>query len=330
MGSALESEKVYKGALKLTNVTTRVKNTPNTNWRLVRRVSLGYDIGVGTPGTFSLGASVRRLNCDKDSTSLRYLIRITEAAYARDGQISRLPALTFEYRLKDRHFTETKWAGEPGYGHQGHQTGATVDLLDLGGPKGGADGILDRVEVIEENGLCILSWRQGLYGGGFAKEEQRWELPTWPWWNKESPSLWGEGCTLSGQFTYRTWEYIDSGPPKQKVSVPAKVHVSYHFLDITGPEGIVDGRLDLLTNIWAAGGMHREVTDDSIINPARQFPLPDDCNIPPIGTGPTFPGPKFPGPDNTGGIVGTVGDDGLPNPPGVLPLFGVSSAVQAQ
>jgi hypothetical protein len=228
-----------EGARRLTQITTSVKDPDivKAKWRVVRRVSLGYD--------------ATALRCDQNGAPLRYLTQIAVAAFDRDGTERTLPPITFEYGRKWREFNHTVRIDSPGFAHYGTRHGATGMAMDLN-----ADGISDLVKIIQENGVCKLEWQKGRFGGGFEKEKQHWELPTWAWLNGEQPSP-PEFCSLSRQRVLRPG--TDSPGEGSK---PEKGNIDYHFLDYTG-----DGRVDLLTSLWAGEGAHSKFPPPSLLTP---------------------------------------------------------------
>ncbi len=193
---------------------------------------------------------------------IRYLTRIEVSAFNVDGDATVLPPIEFDYnsrrdltlptsRIPSQQPMREVTADVPGFGQEGINApqlgGLVVTLLDID-----SDGIKDRFSVIEEDSVCTLVWTRGLRSGSFEDLERKSPLPTAAWYREWSgipgSSLDGkEGCTLSGQVAYRSTEIVPQ--PGTKVRVLAPGHLSYQFMDYTG-----DGRLDLVTNAWAASG----------------------------------------------------------------------------
>jgi RHS repeat-associated protein len=185
---------------------------------------------------------------------LRYLTGARVRAYDARGAITDLPSTTFTYNarlgggpLGPPPF-ETSTVTNPGLGDYGHEKGAVGTLLDLD-----SDGLRDRVSVREEDDVCTLVWQKGLEGGRFESGERTSPLPTAPW--SDEPELVpekhahparlpDERCTLNGQVSYRHRPVLENGDLGYNHE---RGVLSYHFLDYTG-----DGRVDLLTNVWAA------------------------------------------------------------------------------
>ena len=235
----------YTGARRLMDIEIYVRDQEVSDWSLRKRISLAYYMGNnnkinddGTPG----------ISCDhEDGAPLRYLARIDLTTFDIYESETGLPAITFTYGRKKREFkTEPTMVSSPGYGHYGIESswdkssGALGDLMDIDG-----DGIRDRISVVEDDGICTLVWQKGLFGGTFDEETRKWPLPTAEWHNGIGPSFLSEGCTLNGQVVYHLIEWYPGHYNNYKGIV------SYHFMDFTG-----DGRVDLLTNIWARKGYH--------------------------------------------------------------------------
>lgn len=252
------------GSQKLVSVKTYVRNNQSDGWRLRKEVELThklrnsvlYDDPLVVFPTDRPTSTI--LDCKQNL--LRYLTQVDVTAYAPNGTTSTIPAVKFQYNNRlnlnlpvqfpnvpsmEREVT----LDVPGYGQAG-TSGGNLDglkstLLDIDN-----DGIRDSVTVTEEDLTCKLLWRRGVYGGGFEPETHKAHLPTAPWyreWRGVASSFIDtqEGCSLSGQIAYRS-------VPANEVNVSgdkwAKGIVSYHFMDYTG-----DGRLDLITSVWAAG-----------------------------------------------------------------------------
>lgn len=220
----------YEGARRLTAMVISVRDQPGAAWRVSKRISLDYDRAL-------LGYEGSELRCKLNAAPLRYLTRIDVTAVDARGISTRIPPTTFTYGRTKRDFRLTSGAPIPGYGHYGTRDGAVGTLLDIDG-----DGIRDQVSVISRRGSCALVSQKGRFGGSFDEEVQVSPLPTARWKNGTAPSHDVERCTLNGQVTYRCTSNLF-----------LKGIISYHFMDYTG-----DGRLDLLTNIWAPEGFHKE------------------------------------------------------------------------
>ncbi|RWB97266.1 MAG: hypothetical protein EOQ56_23025 [Mesorhizobium sp.] len=187
----------------------------------------------------------------------RYLTRIDIEARDHEGTVTRLSPITFAYNRRlvttgpipqptlflpgAMAKVEIESPGFAQFGNSGRVRGGILgDALDVDG-----DGMRDRISVVREDNLCKLVWRKGLLGGRYSALEHKVTLPTAPWYSdwKGRPApeniAASEGCTLNGQISYRDYMGVVS-------DLPAKGIVSYHFVDYTG-----DGRLDLLTNVWA-------------------------------------------------------------------------------
>lgn len=243
------------GAQKLTGIQVFVRETQSSDWRLSKEIALTYrlrqsffyDVGVTQDGDET---------CYQNP--LRYLTQIDATAYAPDGTPTRLPPLEFLYN--NRIDTGRSWLfphenpmreitiASPGYGQAGTSgnrlAGLQTTLLDID-----SDGIRDRIAITQEDSLCKLLWRKGLLGGVFEPQERTAQLPTAAWyrdWRGIASSYIDsqEGCNLSGQIAYRS---LPSTDPQIPGDVFARGFLSYHFMDYTG-----DGRLDLLTNVWAS------------------------------------------------------------------------------
>lgn len=247
-----------RGARRLTAIKTFVRKNPGqTAWRLDKNVSLEYQQRSSTLHLpLSSGDPIPPNLCTQNH--MRYLTQITIAAHDVEGQISTLPPITFKYNSRiDTTRPILFGASSPlskqtinvsGFGHYGTTDGATGTLLDID-----SDGVRDRVSVGEESKVCTLTWQKGLFGGQFEFAKRKTALPTALWFEewkaKSEPKLiTGERCTLNGQVAFRERGFrVPSGPGAgQIITKRVKGIVSYHFLDYTG-----DGRVDLLTNIWA-------------------------------------------------------------------------------
>ncbi len=119
--------------------------------------------------------------------------------------------------------------------------------------------------------LASLAWQRGLPGGTFDSTLHQSSLPMAAW---HQPRLPDERCTLNGQIAYRDRQVLWNG---QLVTVTEKGIVSYHFMDYTG-----DGRMDLLTNIWAAVDHASYVPTSTVAALANTPPLSPNDTPPPI------------------------------------------------
>jgi RHS repeat-associated protein len=245
---------LLEGGRPLTAVTTSVRDGSGEAWRVARRVELEHHrmssrLHLEIEDK-NLAAAPAALACTY--APLRFLTGIRETGYDGDGDATTVPPTAFTYnrRLFDPRYAgpapfSSRTIASPGFGEHGDLHGAGGTLLDLDG-----DGVLDRATVVEEASACVLLWRKGIRGGAFETTPRRSPLPTARW--SDDPELLNpsdgrvpaERCTLSGQVTTRLrpveveghigWEH-------------AKGVLGYHFLDWTG-----DGRLDLVTAVWAS------------------------------------------------------------------------------
>ncbi len=223
-----------EGSQPLTSITTSVRDRPGAAWRPAHRIQLQYELRtsvlhypVPAPDPALAGQYCTQ-------APLRYLASVQHTAYASDGHATPAPKMTFGYNQRRNAVTVPSPqppppVSEPGFGYYGTEYGAVGHLLDLD-----ADGIRDRVAVRESDSRCVLIWQRGRAGGGFDGLLQNSPLPTTAW---HRPRHYGEGCTFNGQVAYR--DQYGHLPSTRGI-------VSYHFLDYTG-----DGRVDLLTNVWA-------------------------------------------------------------------------------
>jgi len=237
------------GASRLTAVKTFVRDSQSSDWRLSRQMDLSYELGnsilylpeVGGTPTSVETPQLTTIGCVQNP--LRYLTQIDVTSYAPDGTPTSVPPVTFDYNRRIN-TTLPVLPGDPdplaettvninhanAYAQFGDSHGALSTLLDITG-----DGVLDRVEVVEQLGQCTLRWAPGLPGGAFEDSFHSAPLPTAAWLNGALRDHTGEQCTINGQITYRQ---LDSGDIIKGI-------ISYRFIDYTG-----DGRLDLLTSIW--------------------------------------------------------------------------------
>lgn len=262
LGAAVrKGSRQVAGAQQLTAIKTYVRDAQNSQWRLSKTTALTHALSNSSlyeaPSVVGGPAATTILDCGQ--SLLRYLTQVDITAYAPDGTASKLPPIRFGYNYR-RNLRQPLLTGQihpmevavtlgtPGYGQAG-TSGGRVDglqhtLLDIDN-----DGVRDYVSIIQEDAKCKLLWRKGLYGGTFEEPARKALLPTAAWYREwrgiASSGLDGnEGCTLSGQVAYRS---MPSNDPDTTADRAAKGVVSYHFMDYTG-----DGRLDLLTNVWAA------------------------------------------------------------------------------
>lgn len=286
IGGASIGDGMVEGAQRLNHILIDVRETQETRWKLRRRVSLGYDkrslTDLIAPSNRASNASDQDagdedtpIPCEQEGSPLRYLNSITETAWDANGQESSVPPITFTYNRKALNPTQQlpQTVTVDGYEQYGRNTGAIGRVMDLDG-----DGLPDRASVAEESGTCTLVWQKGLLGGGFEATERRSPLPTAPWVDGATPRAQLEYCTMNGQAAYRSYEIMVDG---QIITQIAKGFVSYHFNDYTG-----DGRLDLLTNIWAPLDPTSYLPDSSVkasaLSPLDTDPPTDPSATPPL------------------------------------------------
>jgi RHS repeat-associated protein len=232
------------------------------------------------------GTPWRTVPCNQNP--LRYLTQIDVKAFDINGNATALPPIRFYYNDRLNVSPSIPQFGEnpmrevtvnvPGFGQEGinapHLGGLQATLLDIDN-----DGIRDRVSVIEEDRVCTLVWNKGLRGGAFEELERKSPLPTAAWYdewrgNPEVVLKGKEGCNLSGQVAYRSvTNFQGDGTPGAHVLAPG--HLSYHFMDFTG-----DGRLDLITTVWATSpcfGSYDPRLTQSPANPECNFGLDLDA-----------------------------------------------------
>jgi RHS repeat-associated protein len=274
IGAAFDSHVrgYFEGARRLTAIVTSVRDTPEADWRIVRRVSLGYD--------------EEYLRCDGTNASLRYLTEIRVSAFDREGNVVSLPPETFQYGRQERRWeSEALFAGDSHglFGHSGSEEGAETTLMDMDG-----DGISDLVFAeIGDDGVGYLVVHRGKSGGGFEETPERLPLPTWSWLDGKQPakdlkvidrgpvprpnpvpdqprgpsaprgfptlSL-TERLTLGGQLIYRVVP-VKSGCPARD-GCPFEIvkgYLSYHFLDYNK-----NGQIDLVVSIWVPNKVGHE------------------------------------------------------------------------
>ncbi len=261
VGAAAELNGKVSGASRLNTIQISTRATPDAAWQLRKEISLTYKLYASRLYIAQPVVSPP----DKDPSigcrqaPLRYLTQIDTTAYAPDGTATTLPSVQFKYNSRTiGPYVPTyvpnpgpllppadpaQTLDSPGYANYGTRRGADGTLLDLD-----SDGVADRVSIIVENKVCTLVWQRGLAGGTFESTVHKSPLPTAPWYNEmldpphpERGLLSTEGCNLNGQTAYRPRRVLGSNTPQ-----PERGVVSYHFLDYTG-----DGRIDLLTNVWA-------------------------------------------------------------------------------
>jgi RHS repeat-associated protein len=245
------------GGQRLIGITTSVRARPGAAWRLARVVSLEYQLRTSSLHFPVLAPEHPPSGLLCAQTPIRYLTAVRITAYNPRHVATVLPPITFKYnsRLQGGPRSiiapfETKTVASPGAAHYGDIKAALGMLVDID-----SDGIPDHVSVIEERRVCTLVWRRGLKGGTFESEVRKSSLPTAPWSDEPDvaapdgiyrPRLADERCTISGQVTYRYRPVLVTEPKKELVYVATRGVLSYHFIDFTG-----DGRVDLLTNVWA-------------------------------------------------------------------------------
>jgi RHS repeat-associated protein len=261
---------VVDGARRLTAITTSVRTQKPGIWRVARRIDLDYQLGssrlhqVASPPTQDRPPT--SMACTEGL--LRYLTRIRVTAFDPNNAPTTVPATTFTYNQRQRGPApapsdlgvpafdtgepapfDTRVLPSPGPSHYGDNDNALGTLQDIDN-----DGVRDRVAVIEKQAVCTLVWQKGNAGGTFEARKREAPLPTAPWSTDPDPfedlpgprspeRRYKEGCSLDGQLTYR-WR---SAPGTLSGNAWDPGLVSYHFMDYTG-----DGRVDVLTNVWAA------------------------------------------------------------------------------
>lgn len=230
------------GAERLTHIRVYVRDEQGGAERLARETVLTYELSAAQqhyPTSFP-DPPPPDLYCTQ--APLRLLTAIDVTAYNPDGVAVSQPPITFDYNRRGAGYflPFPRNAGETGYFQFGDSLfGAKITLMDLDG-----DGLRDRVAVAEEDGACKLFWKKGTFGGGFESNTRRNSLPTVPWYNEimgnSDGLLNGETCNLNGQIAYR--------PSRTNLGgiIAQRGVVSYNFLDYNA-----DGRLDLLTSVWA-------------------------------------------------------------------------------
>lgn len=255
LGAAPLTSNILSGARQLGALKIFVRNEPNGTWQLHREVKLTYKLWASQLHFEAIVADPGDPdnNC-RGQARLRFLTKVQETAYAPDGAVTMLPALTFTYNM--RHSgpylstqpppfptpNPARTIPAPGFAQSGNShDGATASLLDID-----TDGIRDRVGVITENEICTLVWYRGRFGGEFESEAHKSPLPTMPWYyeteNHEqvtglTPS---EQCTFGGQITFREVSKQIPELPRP-IYERAKGVFVYSFMDYTR-----DGRVDLL------------------------------------------------------------------------------------
>jgi RHS repeat-associated protein len=275
---------VIEGARRLVGITTSVRDRPSAAWRVARVVSLDYRLRSSSLHFPTRAPIHPPAGLDCTQTPLRYLAALRVTAYDPRGATTTLPPITFTYNARLQGGVtsfgpapfETKTVASPGAAHYGDEKGMAGTLVDLD-----SDGIPDRISVREEQRVCTLVWRRGIRGGMFEREVRKSPLPTAPWTDEVAgpdgayrPRLADERCTLNGQVTYRYRTEFDT-EFKELFYVPTRGVLSYHFMDFTG-----DGRVDLLTNVWAGEGQHETFVPRSPF--ARLF-LPIRGALSPLG-----------------------------------------------
>lgn len=293
IGGASIGDGMVEGAQRLNNILVEVRENQEATWQLRKRVSLTYDKRSATdllnptnpPGDPNDGSDTP-IPCDQEGAPLRYLTAIAETAWNQSGEATSLPPVTFSYNRKALNPTQQlpQTVALPGHEQYGTTEGAIGRLLDLDN-----DGIPDRATVAEENGLCTLRWQKGLPGGGYAATVTRSALPTAPWLDGATPRADLEYCTINGQTAFREYQVMVNG---RIITDTAKGFVSYHFQDYTG-----DGRLDLLTNIWApldhTGYLPNGVTKTMSMMPSNEGSPVDPPVDPPLTMSPELRGNRL-------------------------------------
>lgn len=260
-----------EGAAPLSAVAISVRDRPDGQWRLVKRTTLTYEMrrAVLTEPELAPGPGAPS-GCGQGS--LRYLAEVATTGYDIHGAPTAAPAMKFRYNHRSSSLVPSggipsdKPIPVPGFPEYGSSRGARGSLLDIN-----SDGLSDRVAVAEVKEVCTLFWRLGLAGGRIDSEVHQSPLPTAPW---HSPRLPAEACTFNGQISFSDRPDAAGGSG----TLPSRGLVSYHFIDYTG-----DGRVDLLTNVWAEANHadyvpFNEPYRDPLISSSRFFsaPAPDD------------------------------------------------------
>ena len=225
----------------MTEIRVSVRDEPTSEFRLAQRISLTYELRNSVLHEPLLAGDAAIPQCLQNA--LRYLTEIQVTAFNPEGNDVAAPRIKFHYNSR-RNVTvapqscspvgaciQDRKIATPAPGHYGDLDGAIGTRIDLD-----SDGLPDLISVVEENGFCVLVWQKGRAGGSFDVAERKSRLPTAPWHN---PRLGAERCTLNGQTAARDRSVM--GNEQAELGV-----LSYHFLDYTG-----DGRIDLLTNVWA-------------------------------------------------------------------------------
>lgn len=242
-------------ARRMTEIRVSVRDEPSSEFRLSQRISLTYELRASTLSQLVLTDGTSGDRCSQNR--LRYLAQIQVTAFDRQGAPVKTPPTKFDYNARRNVNTATpqpclgpgpcnpdRSIATPAHGHYGTLTGAVGDRFDIDG-----DGLPELASVQEQNDICTLVWQRGRPGGTFEDVVHRSPLPTARW---HRPRLGAERCTLNGQTV--AWDRSIQGGKQAELAV-----LSYHFMDYTG-----DGRLDLLTSVWA-GGNHEDIQPQSLL-----------------------------------------------------------------
>lgn len=232
-----------EGSQPLQAVRTSVRDEPGLPWRLVRKIDLTYELRAAVLNLPILAPEPGHPTSDCIQPRLRYLAQVLSTAYNRDGEAKVAPSVAFTYNDRKQSPLELldpigpfgdRPKAVPGFGEYGTRSGTKGSSLDMD-----ADGILDLVSVEEQNKICTLTWIKGKLGGGFEDRKRTSPLPTAAW---HRPRLPAERCSFNGQIAFSDKPDLSTASGL----TASRGLVSYHFMDYTG-----DGRIDLLTNVWA-------------------------------------------------------------------------------
>ncbi len=207
---------------------------------------------------------------------MRYLTQIDIMAFDRQGTPTGVPPIKFSYGNRIDTNAPTTCLGPPGscdppvidtpdFAHTGTLKGVQRIRFDLD-----ADGLPDLLRVTEANSVCILEWQRGLLGGGFDSTVRQSPLPTATW---HQPRRTVERCTANGQTVLRDRDVLVNGVKSTNEELMV---LGYHFLDYTG-----DGRVDLLTNIWAGFGWDTLVPPSALVTQQTVTGAAVEATLPP-------------------------------------------------
>lgn len=238
---------IVHASQRLVGIKTFVRDTASSAWRTVRQYTLTYDAA--------------ELSCSIDHPPLRYLTQIDVSAYDPSGVATAAPPVKFGYGPRKRQLTQTLINSQLGLVERGTDRGPEGQLMDVDG-----DGILDQVSVTTPypptvyapsavaydpaHMRCGLTWRKGLFGGGFDPIVHTTALPS-VYWQSGGPAG-VDACTLSGQYATRAGFAMTPPDPGNPVGnaciLPEALEVSYTFHDWDG-----DGDPDLIATVWSTG-----------------------------------------------------------------------------